>query len=81
MRIYETKQNKMDMDILANMFDLFSMSDKILNEWEIYQYRNPVHNADRKYFQISNTISDNFKLIGFPAYHKHGPVKIYMDAV
>ena|SRR3990172_2467732 len=81
MRIYEIKQNETDRNILANMLYLLTMPDIRLNECMMYQYSKPVHTADRKYFQISNTISANFKLIGLPAYHKHGPIKICKVAI
>ena len=81
MRIYNIKQKDTDRDILTNMLDLLSTLDIILTECMMYHKSKPAHKEDKQYFQISNTISDNFKFIGLPAYHKHGPVKIYMDAV
>ena len=80
-RIYDMEHNKTDRDILVNMFDLLSMIDIMLTECKMYQYSKPIHKADKQYFQISNTISANFKLIGLPAYHKDGPVKIHVVAV
>ena len=81
MRIYDMEKNITDRDILINKLDLLSMLDIKLVEFMICHNNKPVHRADKQYLQISNTISDNFKLIGLPAYHKHGPVKIKITEV
>jgi len=47
MRIYDMEQNATDRDILVNMFNPLSMLDIILNECNMYQYKKPVHKADR----------------------------------